>query len=186
MEQVQHIGRSKVRVPCAFPDGVGKIPNNPVIAAAVVATLNGGPRARFLKGGWRENDDGMPIYRLYGRRGGCITISVSPDPTDLPIDLQSVDPWTFVESLTPFTTDVALATLAQFMVVGPPALSNAGRQTRWQATAWSAAFSSSWGVTALHRSWTSGQRFANGHPARGCVGEAGSPLRRTLSSPRRR
>lgn len=113
MQQVQHIGRSKVRVPCAFPDGVGKIPNNPVIAAAVVATLNGGPRARFLKGGWRENDDGMPIYRLYGRRGGCVTISVSLDSTDLPIDLQSVDPWTFVENLTPFTTDVALATLAQ-------------------------------------------------------------------------
>ena len=82
MQQVQHIGHRKVRVPSAFSEGIGKIPNNPVIAAAVAAMLNGGPRARYLKGGWRDGDDGTPIYRLYGRKGGCISITVALDQLD--------------------------------------------------------------------------------------------------------
>ena len=79
MQQIQHIGHRKVRVPSAFSDGIGKIPNNPVVAAAVAAMLNGGPRARYLKGGWRDSEDGIPIYRLYGRKGGCISITIALD-----------------------------------------------------------------------------------------------------------
>ncbi len=113
MQQVQHIGHRKVRVPSAFSEGIGRIPNNPVIAAAVAAMLNGGPRARYLKGGWRDGDDGTPIYRLYGRKGGCISITVARDQLDPEFRERAADPWTLIESLTPFTADIAFATLAQ-------------------------------------------------------------------------
>ncbi len=113
MQQVQHIRHRKVRVPSAFPDGIGKIPNNPVIAAAAAAMLNGGPRARLLKGGWRDSEDGTPIYRLYGRKGGCITITIALDRVDPEFRKLSADPWTVVEGLSPFTADIAFAALAQ-------------------------------------------------------------------------
>ncbi len=113
MQQVQHTGHRRIRLPSAFPGGVGKIPNNPVIAAAIAAILNGGARARCLRGGWCDSDDGTPIYRLYGRKGGCITISIAPDRANFDGASVETDPWSLVERLSPFTADIAFAILAQ-------------------------------------------------------------------------
>lgn len=118
MQQIQLTTHRKARVPNAFPDGIGKIPSNPVIAAAVAAILNGGQRARILKGGWRDSGDGKPISRLYGRKGGYIAVTVELDETDPWFSDRPVDPWSLVESFTPFTADIALAVLAQVCEAG--------------------------------------------------------------------
>lgn len=100
-------------VPHAFSGITGKLPNNPLIAAGLGAIWKGGPRARTLVGGWSETENGNPIYQHAGGRGGRILIY-----PNLPRNAASPLPaaealWNFVESLNPFTSDVALAVLAQ-------------------------------------------------------------------------
>lgn len=97
----------------AFPNDTGKLPNNPLMAAGMAAIWKGGPRARILLSGWFENDAGRPMYQHEGAKGGRILVypSLSRNATD-PLPTTEVL-WNFVENLSPFTADVALAVLAQ-------------------------------------------------------------------------
>lgn len=102
-------------IPDAFPGGTGRFPNNPVIASGLEAIWKGGGKARDLVGGWKEAEAGQLIYQHAGNRGGRILVypnlvrsATDPLPTTEAL-------WRFVEGLSPFTSDVALAVLAQMM-----------------------------------------------------------------------
>jgi DNA-binding transcriptional regulator YiaG len=101
------------RVPNAFPEGQGEMPNNPLIAAGIEAIVKGGKNARILQNGWCENESGRPIYQHRGSKGGRII--VYPNPTNHHTDplLTNELLWDFIENLTVFTSDVVLAVLAQ-------------------------------------------------------------------------
>lgn len=102
-------------VPNAFPDGMGAIPNNPLLAAGLAAIFKGGKLARLKMGGWIESAAGTPLYEYRGSKGGRILVYPNPrrNATDLLPTTETL--WRFVESLNPFTADVALAVLAQMV-----------------------------------------------------------------------
>ena len=101
------------RVPNAFPGGHGDMPNNPLIAAGIEAIVKGGKNARILQNGWCENESGRPIYLHNGNSGGRIIVYPSPTPHYTDPLLTNETLWEFVESFSVFTSDVALAVLAQ-------------------------------------------------------------------------
>jgi DNA-binding XRE family transcriptional regulator len=105
--------RTKLSIPNAFPDGVALVPNNPVIAAGIRAIFKGGEKARQLLGGWTQ--EGKQVQYRQVHRSGRGEIRYYPD-IHMPGRKRAVDTdtlWCFVESLNPFTADVALAILAQ-------------------------------------------------------------------------
>lgn len=98
----------------AFPDGWGRIPDNPLIPALIAALCKGGPRARSLVGGWTTDDQDCPVYRHIEEDGAEILVSFDPDALSLDGDpLAPGCRWRMVESLCPLTIDVAVALLAQ-------------------------------------------------------------------------
>jgi hypothetical protein len=103
---LRRLGRS---VPNAFPAGMGTIPNNPLLAAAIAAIFKGGPRARDLFGGWERDAEGRLAYRHIGKRGGQILVHMDGGP--------GAD-WAAIEGLGALTADVALAVLAQLCEPG--------------------------------------------------------------------
>ncbi len=109
--------RRAYKVANAFPEGWGKIPNNPLVAAAVAAIFKGGANARSLIGGWSEEPDGRLAYRHLGKRGGQIVVYVNPEVVDDSVDCGErhcfEEQWTFVEGISPLTVDVLLAVFAQ-------------------------------------------------------------------------
>lgn len=103
----------------AFPDGWGKIPDNPLIAASIAALFKGGSGARSLMGGWSPDDEGRLTYGHIGKRGGRILVSLDQDAVlagEGKTDLDSQ--WSFVERVSPLTVDVLLAVLAQICAPG--------------------------------------------------------------------
>ena len=99
------------RIPDAFRDGLGRIPNNPLVAATLAAILKGGPAARDLARGWTIGDGGQLYYRHVGKRGGEIHVRIEPEGGKAG---SLEEQWAFVEGLGPLTADVLLAVLAQF------------------------------------------------------------------------
>ena len=100
-------------MPNAFPEGRGRIPNNPLVAAALAAIMKGGPAARFLVGGWCEGPDGSPVYQHIGSRGGRIRVYVDRGgASDLPFNGTN-DAWGGIASLKPLRVVVALDGWAQ-------------------------------------------------------------------------
>ncbi len=101
------------RVPDAFPEGEGSVPNNPLIVAGLESMFKGGAKAQALTGGWKPTDTGRPVYIQTSRRGGRIRVypRLSANPSDPMPTTESL--WSFVEGLSAFTADVALAVLAQ-------------------------------------------------------------------------
>ena len=53
MQGVDPAGRGSFKLANAFPDGWGKIPNNPLVAAAIASLFKGGSGARSLMGGYK-------------------------------------------------------------------------------------------------------------------------------------
>ena len=103
----------KLKIPNAFPKGIAVIPNNPVVATGLRAIFKGGPNARKLLGGWSQIGEQV-LYRQLHRSGrGEIRYypQISPSHTSQTVPVDTL--WEFVESLNPFTADVALAILAQ-------------------------------------------------------------------------
>ncbi len=106
---VSRLKRMDRGMPDAFPEGLGRIPNNPITAAFLAALLKGGPQARTLQGGWMSDGNGRLTYRHLGKKGGSISIYV-----DLADELSSEDEqWRVIESLSMLTVDVAVVILAQ-------------------------------------------------------------------------
>ena len=85
------------------------IPNNPGIATALAAIYKGGPNARSLIGGWSEDAGGNPICRHLGNKGGMILVYVDPVTTAAGSVPTAEDMWRFIDGLSAFTADVALA-----------------------------------------------------------------------------
>lgn len=105
--------RTKLNIPNAFPDGVALVPNNPVIAGGIRAIFKGGEKARKLLGGWTQAGEQVQYRQMH--RSGRGEIRYYPY-IHMPGRRRTVDAdtlWHFVESLNPFTADVALAILAQ-------------------------------------------------------------------------
>lgn len=103
----------------AFPEGWGKTPNNPLVAAAIAALFKGGCGARSLMGGWEPDAEGRLTYRHLGKRGGQIVIY--PDPAAVILRHNGSDlekQWAFVEEFSALTVDVLLAILAQICEPG--------------------------------------------------------------------
>ncbi len=109
--------RGAPRVPSAFPNGVGTIPNNPMIAAVLGAVLKGGPSARHLMNGWTPADDGRLVYRHIGKRGGEIHVYFDTNGDSMSAGLEKPDPVArqiaMIEALNPLTADVMFMVLAQ-------------------------------------------------------------------------
>lgn len=100
-------------VPDAFPEGEGSVPNNPLIATGLESMFKGGSKARALVGGWEDSETGRPVYVQTNRKGGRIRVypRLEADPARPMPTTESL--WAFVEGLSAFTADVALAVLAQ-------------------------------------------------------------------------
>lgn len=87
------------------------IPNNPYSHFVVEAIAKGGPLARYITDGWRENTiDGQPLLLKQAApwRGGSMVAKFDP------VEQQAVNAaelWARVEGLNPLTADVALAIL---------------------------------------------------------------------------
>lgn len=91
--------------PDAFLDGVGTMPVNPLVSAAIGALLNAGPEARTRIGGWHADDLGFPVYRHFGKRAGEIRITVD--------EAEAMDAWAVLDGAGPLSLDVLLSVLAQ-------------------------------------------------------------------------
>ncbi len=105
--------RGQPAVPDAFPEGEGLLPSNPLIVAGLEAMYKGGPNARSLSEGWGAGPGGRLAYVRSSHEGGRIIVYPSlseylshPHPT-------AESEWEFVTGLSAFTSDVALAVLAQ-------------------------------------------------------------------------
>ena len=87
------------------------VPNSPYSHFVVEAILKGGPLARFITDGWRENTiDGQPqlLKQAAPWRGGSMLARFDP------VEQQAVNAgelWAKVEGLNPLTADVAMAVL---------------------------------------------------------------------------
>ena len=103
----------------AFPDGWGKIPDDPVVAASAAALFRGGSGARWLTGGWSPDHADRLAFRHIGRDDGGIVVSLDPDA--VPAGEGGIGlarQWSIVEGITPLTIDVLLAVLAQICASG--------------------------------------------------------------------
>ena len=122
MSTVRDRRQGAYKVANAFPEGWGKIPNNPLVAAAVAAIFKGGANARSLIGGWSEEPDGRLAYRHLGKRGGQIVVYVNPAAVDDSVDCDErhcfEGQWSFIEGISPLTVDVLLAVFAQICEPG--------------------------------------------------------------------
>lgn len=108
--------RTRENVPNAFPDGIANVPINPAINAGLCAIRKGGQKAPTLTAGWRENN-GQVVYGHRIKKGGQVLFYFSPAQASGPIPTTDTL-WKFVESLSPFTSDVVLAVLAQLCEPG--------------------------------------------------------------------
>lgn len=98
----------------AFPEKIGRIPNNPVIAAVIAALFKGGEHARQLQGGWAVDETGRLTYRHIGKKSGQVIIYV-----DLPGGRDGLDDqWAVVEHFSPLTVDTLIVFLAQLCEPG--------------------------------------------------------------------
>jgi hypothetical protein len=98
----------------AFPDDLGRIPNNPISAAVVAALFKGGPHARLLQGGWVFDDDERLVYRHIGKKSGQVIVYL-----DLPEGARSADDqWAAIERFSALTVDALVVLLAQLCEPG--------------------------------------------------------------------
>lgn len=119
MQGVDPGQKGSVKLTNAFPDGWGKIPNNPLVAAAIASLFKGGSSARVLLGGWEPDLEGRLTYRHIGKRGGQIVIYPDPAAVIARESGSSIEKqWAFVEGFSPLTADVLLAILAQICEPG--------------------------------------------------------------------
>jgi hypothetical protein len=97
----------------AFQEGEGLLPSNPLIVAGLEAMYKGGPEVRSLARGWRRSETGRPVYSQFSREGARIIVypNLTKDPSH-PLPTPTSE-WEFVQGLSAFTSDVALAVLAQ-------------------------------------------------------------------------
>ena len=98
----------------AAPESCAVMPNNPGVSTILAAIFKGGPGARSLIGGWQEGENGRPEYCHNGNKGGRIVVYVDPVGTGEGSLPTTEDLWAFIDGLSPFTADVALAVLAHF------------------------------------------------------------------------
>jgi DNA-binding XRE family transcriptional regulator len=108
--QMQRLG---TKVGDAFPRGEGRMPNNAVVVAGLLAINKGGKNARSIEDGWKEGEGGRLTCRFdVGRGGSVIAYPDLPKKTKDEFELTE-GLWRFVENLDCLTSDVALAVLAQ-------------------------------------------------------------------------
>ncbi len=117
-ERASHegVGDARLKLPevtDAFQDGEGLLPSNPLIVAGLEAMYKGGPDARALARGWSPSTTGRPVYSQFSREGARIIVypNLTKDPSH-PLPTSGSE-WEFVQGLSAFTSDVALAVLAQ-------------------------------------------------------------------------
>jgi hypothetical protein len=89
-----------------FPDGIGRVPNNPVIAAAFSALFKGGPAARSQSNGWIEEKSRV-IYRHHGRLGGVLEIYFGGED-----QIPAAQQWELIEGLGTLIVDTLASILA--------------------------------------------------------------------------
>ena len=89
-----------------FPDGIGRVPNNPVVAAAFSALFKGGPAARSQSNGWIEEKSRV-IYRHHGRLGGVLEIYFGGED-----QIPAAQQWELIEGLGTLIVDTLASILA--------------------------------------------------------------------------
>jgi DNA-binding XRE family transcriptional regulator len=112
-------------LPDAFPNGVGKIPHNPVVSAHIAAISKAGEHVRNLKNGWYANSAGSPIY-THTKRGSDGQIVIY---TDIPRGIDEApakteEEWFLLERTNPaWALDVLITVIAQLCERGTIAFS---------------------------------------------------------------
>jgi hypothetical protein len=120
-------------------EGLFAIPNNPLIVAAVQALCAGGPAARQIEAGWRQDRNGAPYFEFWSGSGGRIRVRVEAGDEEAA--------WREVSAFSALTLDVAMALLAALAAdafrsatcaprreavwLGAPAVLNAKRYRRY-------------------------------------------------------
>ena len=116
LEMLEQVDRGGIPAVPPAPDvfqgkETAPVPNNPYSHFVVEAIAKGGPLARYITDGWRENTiDGQPqlLKQAAPWRGGSMVAHFDP------VEQQAVNAgelWAKVEGLNPLTADVALAIL---------------------------------------------------------------------------
>jgi DNA-binding XRE family transcriptional regulator len=109
--QSKHLKRSVVAD--AFPSGEGRVPNNPFIAAGLIALNKGGKRARALQDGFSEDESGRPTFAYEPTQAKTILVYPTLDDTSTGQIVSTETLWRYIEGLHAETPDVALAVLGQ-------------------------------------------------------------------------
>jgi len=99
-----------------FPEGWGRIPDNPIISTSLAALFKAGSGARSLMGGWSEDDRGRPAYRHLLDCGGEIVVRAAPYTRLQGSDAVDAQ-WAIVKGVSPLTLDVFTAILAQLCAI---------------------------------------------------------------------
>jgi len=97
----------------AFPGGEGRVPNNHILTAGLLALNKAGKNARTLENGWRPNASGRPTYEYEPTKTKRISVYALLDDLAEEQVINTEKVWRFIEGLHPDTQDVALAVLAQ-------------------------------------------------------------------------
>ena len=99
-------------LPEAFPDGIGRLPANPVVATFVEAFFKGGKRARTVQNGWTANKAGSPIYRHNsGNHEIVVYTTLSHGADEEPANKEAE--WRLIETLDAWVVDATLSCLTQ-------------------------------------------------------------------------
>lgn len=101
-------------LPDAFPQGVGKVHNNPAIKAALSAISHGGRQALSLENGWRKKGSTL-TYEMTQQGGGTITCFIQGPRQDEEQTIEKYSPERQLDVIQGFgglTLDVVLAILA--------------------------------------------------------------------------
>lgn len=111
-EQLRDRGKATIpkvpTTPSPFKDkGTALIGNNPPCHVLFEAVAKGGPHARTLAKGWKENTRGIPVFRDPQRVKGDWTVFFDPQADNL------LAPWGRVEGLSALHTKLGLFALAK-------------------------------------------------------------------------
>jgi transcriptional regulator with XRE-family HTH domain len=113
IERHQRKHLNDITIADAFSAGEGRVPNNPIVTAGLLALNKGGKHARELEGGFAENASGRPTFAYTPTQAKKILVYPVLDESGTGQIVNTQTLWRFIENLHAETPDIALAVLSQ-------------------------------------------------------------------------